>query len=256
MTQSAQTTNDVLIERQGTTLTIELNRADRSNALSEPMVEAMLEAITGERAMGLRLAIFSGRGRNFCSGFDLSGIETSDDSQLLWRIIRVETLLQAIFHTPFPTLALAHGKTVGAGADLFCACAMRVAAPETTFRMPGWRFGVALGTRRLIHRVGNDLARSLLIDSSTFDARFGSEAGFVQQIAAADQWPQIKSATALRADTLTLEALGDLLRITAMDSRAQDMASLIETAGRPGLKQRILAYRATVVDRKTHDAKL
>ena len=109
--------------------------------------------------------------KNFSAGFDFSSTaETATEGELLRRFVRIEQLLQAIWHAPFATMALAHGLNFGAGADLFVACDVRVAAPGTTFRMPGLRFGLQLGTRRLAQRIGNDAARALLADSSMIDA--------------------------------------------------------------------------------------
>src|SRR3546814_4977267 len=92
------------------------------------------------------------------------------EGDLVLRLIRIETLLQTVWHLPFPTLALARGRVFGAGADLFCACSRRVAEPGTSFRMPGLGFGIVLGTRRLMARVGADAARSIQNETRTFDA--------------------------------------------------------------------------------------
>jgi len=75
-------------------------------------------------------------------------------------------------------MAIAHGRNFGAGADLFVACDVRVAAPGTTFRMPGLRFGLQLGTRRLAQRIGNEAARGVLAESRTLDADAALELGF------------------------------------------------------------------------------
>jgi enoyl-CoA hydratase/carnithine racemase len=243
--------SEVSIRREDATLTVELNRPERSNSLTASVVEGILAAITGDEARGIRLAVFAGRGRNFSSGFDLSDIESASDADLLWRMVRIETLLQAVFHAPFLTLAMAQGKTVGAGADLFCACSIRVASPGATFRMPGWGFGVALGTRRLAYVVGKEAARNLLLDSKTFDAEHGAKVGFVQEIASADRWSKTVEQAKLRASYLSSDSASRLLSITRSDTRAADMATLVETAGRPGLRDRILKYRESALTAAT-----
>jgi len=73
------------------------------------------------------------------------------------RFVRIEMLLQAVATSPARTVALAHGKVFGAGADLFACCHHRIAAAGTTFRMPGLKFGLMLGTRRFaasVRRLG------------------------------------------------------------------------------------------------------
>src|SRR3546814_3561918 len=106
------------------------------------------------------------------------------EGDLVLRLIRIETLLQTVWHLPFPTLALARGRVFGAGADLFCACSRRIAAPDTSFRMPGLGFGIVLGTRRLMARVGADAARSIQNETRTFDAAEALRLGFATAVAA------------------------------------------------------------------------
>jgi enoyl-CoA hydratase len=155
--------SEVLIRREGSTLFLDLDRPQQANSLSASAVEILLDAFSVAEESDVRLAVVRGNGKNFCAGFDLQDLESTSDAELMWRMIRLELLLQAVFHAPFLTLALAQGNAVGAGADLFCACSMRVSAPGTKFRMPGWGFGVALGTRRLVERIGMEKAREFLL---------------------------------------------------------------------------------------------
>jgi enoyl-CoA hydratase/carnithine racemase len=105
-----------------------------------------------------------GEGPQFCTGFDLAHNEAQSDGDLLLRRVRVEQLLQAFASAPVRTGGYAHGRTWGAGADLFAACDLRVAHASATFRSPGAPFGLVLGTHRLAQRVGPDGTRTLLLD--------------------------------------------------------------------------------------------
>ena len=49
------------------------------------------------------------------------------DYLVIKEIVQPEQLLQALYHAPFATLAIAYGKNFGAGADLFVAASVRVA---------------------------------------------------------------------------------------------------------------------------------
>ena len=138
--------------------TLTLDRADKGNALSASLVEALIEQVS--QALGdakTRALVFNANGRHFCTGFDLSDLATCSEGDLLQRFVRVEQLLQLIWSAPLRTVALVQGRTWGAGADLFAACEVRLCSADTTFRFPGVRFGLALGTRRLSERVGADL---------------------------------------------------------------------------------------------------
>jgi enoyl-CoA hydratase/carnithine racemase len=242
--------SDVIIGRDGAVLLVEFNRPEYANALSEEVVEQLLVAFSAKEAVGVELAVFSGRGANFCAGFDLRDLDQSSDADLMWRIIRIELLLQEVFHAPFVTLALAHGSAIGAGADLFGACAIRVASPGPKFRMPGWGFGIALGTRRLAHRVGADTARDLLLTSASFDSQRGHEIGFVQEVRPQASWPEARKRAELLASTLAKDSVQRLLALTTPETRDADMSALVRSACRPGLRERIVAYRRTVASKK------
>ena len=220
-----------------------LNRAEKANALNDAMVDALLDALTAVQQDGTRLLVIDAAGRHFCAGFDLSDLDDVSDGDLVLRFVRIETLLQTLYHLPIPTLALAKGRAMGAGADLFCACNQRIAAPETKFRMPGLAFCIVLGTRRLVARIGPDAARRIQAEIQTFDATAAHHLGFATDIVPEAEWSMhIETATAA-AGTLDIAATNALFRVTAEDTRAQDMADLVASASRPGLKVRIQAYR-------------
>jgi len=232
---------DLKVERNGNALTLTLNRPDSANALSPDLVEALLAEIT--TATGIRLCVIKAEGRNFCAGFDLSDIDGLSDGDLLLRFTRIETLLQAVHHAPFPVIAFAQGHVVGAGADLFAACWQRIAAPNAKFRFPGWQFELALGTRRLTRLVGTDNARDLLIDTKTILADEALQIGLATQVAESALWDDIIEVVEQRSSSLPLNALYSMMALTAVDTRVEDMAAVVATAGVPGLKQRILDYK-------------
>lgn len=232
------------IERRDGLTRLTLNHPARANALDAELVEALIAAVDAAAGDGTRLLVLDGEGRHFCAGFDFTGFEDASEGDLVLRFIRIETLLQAVYHAPFQTLALAHGRNFGAGADLLAACNLRVASPEATFRMPGLRFGVVLGTRRLAHRVGAENARTLLIDTPTFDAVRALELGFVTRIADRDGWEAIVAGALAAARELPQTSAVGLNRLTVTDTRDADMAELARSVSVPGLKERIRAFRS------------
>ncbi len=236
------------LEQHDGLLQLTLNRPESANALNPELTEALIEAISA--AQDVRLCVLRGEGRHFCAGFDLSELEDLSDGDLLWRFLRIETMLQAVHHAPFPVVAFGQGQLVGAGADLFAACWRRVAAPDARLRMPGWNFELALGTRRLANLIGKDAARDLLIDTRVLSAEESLACGLATDLAPQDDWPALTDSLKQRASALTPTAVEHMLRLTAGDSRAEDLAAIVTTAGRPGLKQRIMAYRDRVTAKK------
>jgi enoyl-CoA hydratase/carnithine racemase len=236
--------SELLAERRAATLTLTLNRPDKMNALSQPLVEALLEQVEAASGDGTRLLLLRGNGKNFSAGFDMGGYEAQSDGDLVLRFIRIEQLLHAVHHAPFDTLVLAHGRNFGAGVDLIGCCARRVASADATFRMPGLRFGLVLGSRVFAERVGTQRAREVLQASQTFDAAQALDWGFVTDVCAPDQWPDAIAKATEAAGALTAEAAARLFRVMTPDHRDADLAELVRSASQPGLKMRIAAYLA------------
>lgn len=244
MLERAPSMNDELIRKhEGHVTHLTLNRPQKANALSASLVEALLNAVEYACTDGTRLLIIDGAGAHFCSGFDFTDYPSSSEGDLALRFLRIETLLQQLYHAPFESLAFAHGRVFGAGADLVCACGIRVGAPGTTFRLPGLRFGIVLGTRRLAHRIGADHARAILGASRPFDAEEALRLGFLTHLAPQAEWPAFAARTRAQCELLTPGAAAALNRQTVIDSRADDMAALASSVSTPGLKERIRRFR-------------
>jgi enoyl-CoA hydratase len=233
---------EIRIERSGATTTLTLDRGAKMNALSAELVDALIAAVDAAHEDGTRLLVLRGEGKNFSAGFDFGGYETQSEGDLLLRFTRLEQLLQKVHHAPFETLALAHGRNFGAGVDLIGACSRRVATTEATFRMPGLRFGLALGTRRFALQVGGDTARDILAESKTFGSEEGLRIGFLTQVAGIPEWPEVVARAAEAALALPPDAHARLVAATRVDTRDADLAELVRSAATPGLKMRIAEY--------------
>ena len=236
-------TDELIRRHEGHLTRLTLNRAAKANALSPSLVESLIDAVEYACTDGTRLLILDGAGAHFCAGFDFTAYDTQTEGDLALRFIRIETLLQALYHAPYETLALAHGRVFGAGADLVASCGVRVAAPETLFRLPGLRFGVVLGTRRLASRIGGDHAREILSASRAFDAGEALEIGFLTRICERDEWEAVASSARAGCEQLAPAAAAALHRHTIADTRAEDMAALARSVATPGLKERIRIFR-------------
>lgn len=229
--------------RLGAVLSIELDRPDRGNALSAELVERLIDGL--EQASGdasLHTLVLTGSGRHFCTGFDLADLEQASDGDLLRRFVRIEQLLSLLWQAPMRTVCVARGRTWGAGADLLVACDQRLAADGASFRFPGPAFGVVLGSRRLAERIGVDRAREILGGGLELDTASALAAGLVQEICPADRLQERLAALAV-APLPDRETVFALRRATREDRSDADLAALVRSASRPGLKARLLAYR-------------
>lgn len=222
--------------QDGPCWTLTLNRPERGNALGDAIVEGLHAALDAALAGGARLVVLRGEGRNFCTGLDLADLETASEGDLALRILRIELLLQRIAGLPVTTACIAQGRVFGAGADLFAACDHRIALPGASFAFPGPGFGLVLGTARLAGLVGDGAARRLLLAGAAVPAAEALRIGLAT--GEADALPELT-----RLDAETVAALH--ARTRRADD-AGDLAALARSVARPGLKARILAYRAAV----------
>ena len=232
---------DLICTREDDVLLLTLNRGSKANSLTPTLVEDLITAL--DQPDHVRMAVIRGEGKHFCAGFDLSDISELSDGDLLWRFVRIELLLQKIYHSPFPIVALGHGQIVGAGADLFVACWHRVAAPCAELKMPGWNFELALGTGRLAALIGQDAARDMLIDTRSISAEQAREIGLASDLIEKEGWEDLVTTLAARARALPTEGTTNMLALTGSKNAELDLAALVRSAARPGLKSRIDKYR-------------
>jgi enoyl-CoA hydratase len=235
---------NLIVETRPTHWSITLNRPDKLNALSAEIVEELIQTFDDAQAQHVPLVTLQGEGRCFSAGFDMSEVQTQSEGDLVLRFIRIETLLNKIASASCFTVALAHGRNFGAGVDLIAACNLRVAAPGSTFRMPGLKFGLVLGSARFARIVGTREAQRILETAATFDVDRASANGFIEQIAGPEEHADIVAQAVERVSALPAESRALLQRALDTEQADTDLAALVRSAAAPGIHKRIDAYLA------------
>jgi len=175
--------------------TLKLNRPDRLNALSTPIMEGLLEALPRlSKDASVGAIVLTGTGRAFCAGGDVksmaegSSARAFDDAVTHLRgRMEVSRLLHEL---PKPTIAMINGVAAGAGLSLALACDLRIAAKSarlvTAFANIGFSgdFG---GSYFLSKLVGTGKARELYFTSDPIDAKQAAALGIVNRVVADDQ---------------------------------------------------------------------
>jgi len=232
------------VHKSDATWTLTLNNAAKRNALSSELVETLITTIEQAHACDVPRIVFRGNGKNFSAGFDFTDYESQSEGDLFLRFVRIEQLLQLIARSPAMTIAYAHGRNFGAGVDLFSACKWRYCNEEASFRMPGLKFGLVLGSRRFLDIVGAQHALPILSSTRTFDAVQAKTMGFVHGLVGEMQFDTVLADTIQMSASLEQKTLADLHRALDMNETTAnaDLAALVHSAARPGLKNRIQAY--------------
>lgn len=234
----------ILIDESGAgVVTLTLNRVDKANALSQALVRS-LHAAVAEHGQRARILVLRSAARAFCAGFDFSGVERASTADLLERFVEIQRLLDAVASSPALTVAFVQGAAYGAGADLVCACRVRIGDESARMRFPGFQFGLALGTRRLASIVGTVLARQVLAANLQLHAQAAHECGILTRVVPVSQWSQELRAIDESCNGLDAAALRHMHAILGASPDPRDLADLVESVLRPGLHARIAAYRA------------
>jgi enoyl-CoA hydratase/carnithine racemase len=173
----------VLWSREGAVLTLTLNRPERLNAFSAEMFRDVGDAVdAAARDAGIRVVVFTGAGRAFCSGADLTSVAgyhaDAEGDALADGIRQAQAVFDRVEALPQPTIAAMNGHAVGAGLQLALACDFRIATRGAKLGLTDVKIGIvpALGaTTRLPLLIGVAKTKQLILMGdliSADDARF------------------------------------------------------------------------------------
>lgn len=120
---------DVRVEHAGRALRVTLNRPEKHNPLSRPVLARLREIFTAVRDdPDLACVVLRGAGEKyFAAGGDLrdlASVRTEADARTM--ATEARAALDAIREFPVPVVALVNGDALGGGAELAVACDLRV----------------------------------------------------------------------------------------------------------------------------------
>jgi 2-(1,2-epoxy-1,2-dihydrophenyl)acetyl-CoA isomerase len=169
-----------------------LNRPDRLNAMSQAMLEGLLEALprlADDSDVGA--VVLTGAGRGFCAGGDvkamaegteMAGTTLEERAQGLRASMEVS---RWVHEMPKPTIAMVRGAAAGAGLSLALACDLRVAGDSARFATAFARVGYSGdfgGSYFLTQLVGTAKARELYYTAEIVDAQQALALGLVNRV--------------------------------------------------------------------------
>jgi len=189
---------------------VTLNRPDAGNRLNAPMVEALCDAIflLHGRAGDVRVGVFTGEGKIFCSGGDGTGFagKAPADPQVREALATIESkavqggaftggkvamarLLQAkLWHTwitlPQFTVCLCNGSAMGDGLGCVTVCDMAIAVKTAYFVVSEVKLGLipANLSPYIVAKVGSSNSKRMFCLSENLSAEKAREVNLINEI--------------------------------------------------------------------------
>ena len=132
----------LLAERRGGVAVLTLNRPQRLNALTAPMLEAFsreLDAVEADPGVGSLLVRAAGRG--FCAGADLREFSTGGAAEQAMMRDLLNPLILRLARSRLPVVCAVNGPAAGAGAGLALAGDVVLGTPQADLHLAFARIG-------------------------------------------------------------------------------------------------------------------
>lgn len=179
-------------ERDGQVVMLTLNRPEKRNAISTPMIDDLFAALSAAEAdKSVRVVILTGAGKAFCSGMDLETLQAlakQTPEQNLADSRRMAKMFHLVYSFPKPLITAVNGAAIAGGCGLATLSDFTLAVPEAKFGYTEVRIGFipALVSVMLRRQVGEKHARDLLLSGRSIDAAEAFRLGLVTEITPAD----------------------------------------------------------------------
>lgn len=223
----SDTSDTVLLTRDGGVAILTLNRPAQLNAIDASMAALFLAHVKTIAASGdVRAILLQGNGRAFSVGGDISQFLAGGDvaagiEAIMAPLHEALCLLDSL---PQPSVACLHGAVAGGGFSLALACDLAIAADDARFTMAYSRIGATSdlgGTYRLARLVGQRKAREIALLADVFGAAEALDIGLVNRVVPAARARDEALALACRLAAGPTQAYG---RIRTLLAVAEDTA--------------------------------
>src|ERR1700691_3676741 len=169
-----------------------LNRPEKRNAISTPMIDDLFAALSAVEAdKSVRVVVLTGAGKAFCSGMDLETLQAlakQTAEQNLADSRRMAKMFHLVYSFPKPLITAVNGAAIAGGCGLATLSDFTLAVPEAKFGYTEVRIGFipALVSVMLRRQVGEKRARDLLLSGRIIDAAEAFRLGLVTEITPPD----------------------------------------------------------------------
>ena len=214
--------SEIITERSGSILRVQLNRPAKKNAMTSSMYVTLAELLdNAAKDDRIRVVLWHGAGDSFCAGNDLEdfmknppGPGESPQARLITALINFEK----------PLVAAVHGAAIGGGTTMLMHCDFVYAGESAKFHMPFINLGLVpeFGTTCSVPaRIGHIRAAELILLGLPFDARRAAELGIVTRVVPDQKLLGTATETAQKLAEKPAGALQACKRLMKQSSREQ-----------------------------------
>ncbi|ETW94771.1 MAG: hypothetical protein ETSY1_33430 [Candidatus Entotheonella factor] len=236
--------DNVTLERDGHIAIVTMQRPDRRNSLSDPMLldlSAALRELVDDRQIGA--VVFTGAPPVFSAGADSPSLKRaateserrqvfgSRQTQFRRLFGRVTNQLEQLDQ---PVICAVNGHAVGGGWGLTLGCDFRFAAEEAQFWLPEVDLGTPLGvgsTMRLVRLAGEAMAKEIIMGCARYTADQVKAMGLLHRVVPKDDLMQEAMAYAQHLASKPAQALMQVKANINAIARTAVAPVMVEPAG-------------------------
>lgn len=181
----------LLVENDLGIATVTLNRPDKFNALSEELLDQLLDTLNSiKNDRSVSVVILAANGKAFCAGHDLRQMRANHSEEYYNRLFSsCSGVMQLIGSLPQPVIAKVQGLATAAGCQLVATCDLAVAADTAQFAVSGVNLGLFCSTPSvaLSRNISRKKAFEMLVTGDFINSETALEYGLINDSVAASE---------------------------------------------------------------------
>ncbi len=214
--------SDIITERAGNILSVQLNRPAKKNAMTSDMYVTLADLFNdAARDASIRAVLWHGAGDSFCAGNDLEDFLKNPPGPGESPQAR---LMNAFINFDKPLVAAVHGAAIGGGTTMLTHCDFVYAGESAKFQLPFINLGLVPefgSTCSIPALIGHVRAAELIFLGVPFDAQRAAELGLVTRVVPDKELLATATETAQKLAAKPAEALQTSKRLMKRSSREQ-----------------------------------
>jgi enoyl-CoA hydratase len=196
-------TDPILLDVENAIATITINRPEALNALDVPTIRAMhgiLDKV--ETDPGVRVVVFTGAGRAFIAGGDISDLNSRQGLAHYQEFAEeIHNLFRRIETFDKPTIGAVNGFALGGGTELLLALDIRILSDKAKLGLPEITLGLfpgAGGTQRIIRQLPLCRAKEIMFTGDMLTPEEAVAVGLANRVVPHDSLMDSARETAAR----------------------------------------------------------